>query len=1340
MSATATPFDPAGRLPTSSLALEASAGTGKTWTLTSLAVRYVAEDDVALPDLLLVTFTRAATAELRERVRTRIAEVLKACERALADPAAAADPDSYRGDEVLAHIVGRAAARDDAGAELAVRRDRLRRAAQQLDEATISTIHGFCQRMLQHAALEAGVDFDAVLLDDDADLLAEIVDDHIARALRQASPAWVRYLQDCGRVSRDRLARLARAVTGLPGLQLRPVVDATDPGEDLRPWRDAVEHFRAVWEDGGRQAAVALIGGLKDDGAFAKPGQRTFTVKEATNRAQRVNEWLAGDHPLPPGRVVRTADAPHNVDGYPMAYFTAEALEAKLADGVAAPEHEVLDAAARVLAAAGEPATRFLHRAATYIWEELESRKRQRTVLTFDDLLHRLADALEEATTRDAVRAAIRQRYQVALIDEFQDTDSVQWRIFDALFDANEPVILIGDPKQAIYAFRGADVHTYVRARDSRPERRTLQTNRRSDEHYVHACNVLFGQPAAFATADIPYHRIDAHHGDRLRDPDGSAALTLRYVRRDAGELVKQHGVELLGKGWANQALPHDVAAAAVSLLTRGVTLTDGGGGATGDEDGGTRALAPQDLAVLVRTNRRAHAVQRALRDANVPAVIQRGGSVFATEEAEALQRLLAALLRPSAERPAVAAAASILFGRDAPTLVAQRDALDRGPATTTGRDADEPTRDPGDWDRWIDALTRWSERWQTSGLLPAVREAFAEDGVPERLLATPEGERRLTNVRHLVELAHTAETAEGLQPNALLDWLQTHRGDAADGEQPGAETELRLEEDAEAVRVVTVHGSKGLQYPVVLCPDLWDGPDRVDEALTRFHDPDVDDPREAIALDLGVDPGTAEKRRSLELARGEHRTEQLRLAYVALTRAEHHCVVWWGPFNDAPTSPLASLLHGGDEQQPAARLDRGQQRLAADDDELIADLQDLVDAADGAIDLEVTHALRAGASWRPDPQQQHELAARPFARGDVDRTWRRTSFTGLVRGAGHPQPAGDDAGQGRDVDAEVEAEAERRGTDTAPRGPTAVSPAPSAVDASGPSAAAPGEPEAIGASDAERDVPLAAFPRGAGPGTFLHDVLERADLRALDDGRQMADLLATMERRHGIDSQHRPAVLAGLRAAAVTPLGPIAGDARLADLAPGDRLDELRFELPLAGGHDPDGAAVTLAAIADLVAGAHDPLLAAYAPRLRDPALRGGVRGFLNGSIDLLAHLPDGRFLVADYKSNWHGDRATGRSRARDYAPDALTDAMLDHHYVLQALLYLVAAHRYLRWRVPGYDYDTHVAGAAYLFLRGMVGPDTPTEDGRPCGLAPLRPDGRLIVELSRLLDGGGR
>jgi exodeoxyribonuclease V beta subunit len=1354
-----------GPLPAASLALEASAGTGKTWTLTSLTVRYVAEGVVELPELLLVTFTRAATAELRDRVRRRLTETLEATERAQRDPAAWRRTGH---DQVLDRIVGDAVAAADPAGELALRAARLRAATGQLDEATISTIHGFCQAMLHHAALEAGVDFDAVLLEDDADLLEEIVDDHLAVELRTADPAWIRYLQATASVGRDRLVRLAREVAALPTLQLRPPQLQTEAA-DWQPWREALVGFESCWQDGGAERCRALIAALGANGALASPRQRTYTEKRAIDQAAAIEAWLQEPHPYPPGPLVKGREL-HQQTDHPCLYLANRAMAPFLRDGVRLADDPLVAAADVLLAEVTAPATRFLHRAARHFRQELEVRKRQRTVMTFDDLLRRLADALQATGTRTAVHAAIRQRFRVALIDEFQDTDPVQWRIFSSLFATEEPFILIGDPKQAIYGFRGADIHTYVHARQTRPELATLATNRRSDARYVAACNHLFGQHGAFATDDIPYHAIAAHHGDRLNDPAQHAALQLRFISRSAGEATTPNDRPgLLKKGWADRALPGDVAAVAVDLLTGGLTLPDGHGGravddvdqappAENDTDDTTRApaggarrpLAPEDLAVLVRTNRRALAVQRALHDAGVPAVIQRGGSVFETDEAEALTRLLAAMLRPSSQQEAVAAAATPLFGRSASELAGQLAALDDlggaailpheaagGGLQRSGAEGGVDAAPAGRWEAWVDDLTRWGELWQRRGVLAAVQTALVEDAVPARLLAADDGDRRLTNVRHLLELLHAEETASHSSGHTLLEWLRARCAAAAEGEQATADTELRLEQDAQAVRIVTIHGSKGLQYPVVLCPDLWDGRDRIDERLTRYHEPGVDDPGAAITLDLDVDTASPGKRRSIALARWEARTEQLRLAYVALTRAQHRCVVWWGGFTDASTSALASLLHGHAVDPGAAdaggdgRQHRGTwlEQIAAhltssDDARLLTELERLVAASAGSIEVEVVHETGEGVSWTSPDRAGGRLSARRATRR-LDRSWRRTSFSALVRdaaahgapppGATAPVPLTDGPhSDGRDVDAEVE---------TLDAVLSAVAPPVGAGRAG------------LGDDEADLEVPLARFPRGPGPGTFLHDVLERLDFRDAREPDHLDEIIASQEQRHGIDPTLRPAVRLGLTSALTTSLGPIAGGYRLADLDTTARLDELRFELPIAGGQYPHGSAFSLHEVADRLAASDDPLIAVYADRLRAPSLAPRVRGFLTGSIDLLARLPDGRFLVVDYKSNWFGDRSTERSVAADYRPGQLAEAMLVHHYVLQGLLYLVAAHRYLRWRLPGYDYDTHLAGAGYLFLRGMVGlPDART------GIATLRPAGSLIEDLSAMLDGRTR
>lgn len=1328
-------FDIRGPLPQQAVTLEASAGTGKTYALTALAVRYVAEGELELPELLLVTFTRAASAELRERVRLQLQAVLAAADAALANPENwAAEVDAN--DPVIKVVVG-SVAHDRQ--ELQARRDRLFEASGRLDDATITTIHGFCQRMLDHAALEAGVDFDTELLENDDELLDEIVDDWIALQLRDGPVAWVRYLFELTGVDKARLTELARWVEQVPSLHLRPELSVSEADPPQRAWTEAVRELAEAWHADGREGMRDLVTRLGEQQAFDSPKQTTYKEKKLDAQADELEAWLAECGEYPDASVFANKEAP---TAHPVKYFSHTGLAAMLAEGVESPTHPVLDAAESVWRARHAPAAVFLHRAARYIRKELDERKRQRGVLTFSDYLNRLAEALARPETKSRVREMIRDRYAVALIDEFQDTDPVQWEIFRALFELHERLVLVGDPKQAIYSFRGGDVHTYVHARDQIAGLQTLPTNHRSDASYVEATNRLFGRGGLEFGSGIPYRQVRSRHPDRLRHPPDATpvqatALRVRYVREAAGEQKDSGEIK---KPWADQHLPDDVATVVAELL-RSRSRLDAEG------EGQEQKLRARDIAVLVRTNRRAELFRRGLREAGIPAVIFRAGSVYATDEASAMQRLLDALLRPGADRPAATAAASLLFGADAPTITRQRDAAERadvGEGTSSAADeepadghthaADVPMGDESEqrWDDWLSTLREWSGQWREQGILATVRRVFAEHGVAERLLGQPGGERSVTNLWHLVELLHTAEVGEHLSPEALSEWLRVRCLEAQEDDESQPESELRLEEDAAAVQISTIHGSKGLQYPVVLCPDLWDGK-LYESKILRFHEPEAQTPREAITLDVDPDVKSPSRQRSQQLAEDEQRAESLRRAYVALTRAQHAGVAWWGRFGDAAESPLARLLHGDDAARTGDQdaLDRVRERVkAAPETELLDDLRQLAEASQGTIAVESLDSLGPPEPWQPTEADSEELAAREFTRGDVDRAWTRTSFSGLTRrlagveeqatGASHDVTAFEEAGAG-DEGAQDSAES---------------LPAQQAVS------------QAAGVEDehdredrhgrlAGPEVALSRFPRGPGPGSFLHELLERLDFAAADE-EVLAKVSSLLEPRHGIAAAHRPEVVAGLRAAITTPLGPFAADARLADVPWSQRLNELSFELPLAGGHEPRADPATLTAVAGLLARSGDPLVAAYAESLDGRAPGGALRGFLAGEIDLLARLPNGQFCVVDYKSNWLGDRQRWRSVARHYRPDVLASEMVDHDFVLQALLYLVAAHRYLRWRLgDAYRYDEHVAGAAYLFLRGMTGPDVAVEDGRPCGVATVCPEGELVESLSALLDG---
>ncbi len=544
-----------------------------------------------------------------------------------------------------------------------------------------------------------------------------------------------------------------------------------------------------------------------------------------------------------------------------------------------------------------------------------------------------------------------------------------------------------------------------------------------------------------------------------------------------------------------------------------------------------------------------------------------------------------------------------------------------------------------------------------------------------------------MTDLRHVGQLLHGAAAAERLGPAALTSWLR-QRIAAAEQETGDEERSRRLESDQEAVQVLTIHRSKGLEFPIVYHPYLWEptwiGDDR---RPVFFHDPANDDAR-TIDVALGGPDYPAHAQQHLV----EQRGEDLRLAYVALTRARHQAVVWWAGTANSRDSALSRLLFARAEDGTVAP--RGPSTPS--DVKATTRLREL---ASEHVSVERA-TLEIPRAWSPPPADPAVLAAAAFER-ELDWRWRRTSFSDITAAT---------------YEARVGSEPEEALIEDEPDVPAAA---------------------VTGDGDGTPAV-LAEMPVGARVGTFVHRVLEAADFAAPDLEAELAMHVEAQLARRSTDVGDPAHVVAGLKAAIETPLGPGAGELRLRDVARADRLDELAFELPLAGGDEPTGR-LTLAAVAALLAEhlpAGDPL-APYAARLADASLRHTVRGFLTGSLDVVLRLPDGRFAVADYKTNWLA--APGEAlTAWHHRPAALATEMVHAHYVLQALLYQAALHRYLRWRLPGYDPERHLAGVLYLFLRGMTGPEVPRADGLPCGVLAWRPPGAMIAALSDLLDTG--
>ncbi len=1151
-------FDLLGPLPSGRTAIEASAGTGKTFALATLAVRFVAEADVPVSELLFVTFTRAAVAELRDRIRSRLLAAVARLRGAGDAPAA--------GDPFLDHLAAR-----DVTSRLA----RLERAAAELDSASVLTIHGFATQALPTLGLGSGVDPDLV-------------------------PAG----------SADRLVRQVCA-----------------------------DVLAAAAAEGVSAVDLPTLGRLVDE------------TLACARTPDTVVEPLAEE----PGASSRT----------------------------------------RVLAA--------LVRRSLAL---LDGHQRAAGVRSFDMVLADLRDAIR-GPAGPAVVDALRARYRVAFVDEFQDTDPVQWDIFSALFGdeaSGTTLVLVGDPKQAIYGFRGADIPTYLAAvaDGSSVTRASLDTNWRSDAPLLAGLEALlegvtFGDPAIVFR---PVRACEANRRAHLVAADGSAPVPVSVRLAMGGGLVTKTkgGRPKATVGAVLDAVLADLAGLVGSHLA-GSRIVDGEG-----RDSTGRPVRPSDVAVLVTTAAVAEQVRAALVAVGIPALVAAGPSVLETDAADQWRCLLDGAAHPADDSRARAVALSWFTGWTAAELDA------RGDEELAGVHED---------------LRRWGEVLAEAGPAAFVHRVRADTGVAARVLALPDGPRKLSDLDHVGELLAGVPASSRAGATGLLDRLAVGLGGVAgDGEHDRPDAR-RAEGGSDAVQVLTVWAAKGLEFGIVCVPNLFQSATR--RTLADYHRPDGTTRAHDVAQgkEWPDGPGAAAR---LALMEREWVGESLRLLYVALTRARHQVALWWAPVPGADRTGLARVLFGrtGDGVDPSCFV-ADPVTLPVDGPSARDALAPVVTAAGGLLGADVIGPVDVvpAPAYRDEPEAARPLAVATLGR-TLERSTHRWSFSSLVAASPVGREPADPSGEDRGATDEPDDGAEEAGSG-APRG------------------SEPGGP-----GDGPEPGGLAAFPAGTAFGTLVHAVLEATDFAAADRrGALLVAAEAELSRRPpvpggAVDADALADALSGVLDA---PLGPVLGRRRLADIARSDRLDELAFELRLASAGTPGAS---LARIGALVAqsaggGVSDRLEAATAERFAEwgaglagrPDADRLLAGHLTGSIDAVVRVPGAcgpRFVVVDYKTN-RLHRPNGPVHADDYRRDALASAMVAHDYPLQALLYSVALHRYLRWRLPGYDPAIHLGGVAYLFLRGLVpAPDDPDD---PPGVFGWRVDHVLVAAVSDLLVG---
>ena len=1171
--------------------IEASAGTGKTFTIALLYVRLVlggqhSEDDTAFvrpltpPEILVVTFTNAATQELRERIRHRLVE--------------AAAVFRHQGEDSL--LLALRSQYPEATWPACARR--LELAAEWMDEAAVSTIHSWCYRMLREHAFDSGSLFSLNLENDQQELEQEVVRDYWrtfyypldAEALGSITGYWKSPDQLHGQV-RKLLAE--SEALGSPRPAPEQTLSAAQAERSARlaelkaPWPAWLDDLVPALEDAAKRKAFK--------------GQ-SFNAKSRANWLGALREWCDSDatHPALTDAAWRrlTPDGMAEIwkEGAPPCPAAWEALAE-------------LPAALNALP---EPRNDLLIHAVQWCKVRLEREQERRAEMGPNDLLTHLDRALQ-GPNKEALAAQILRQFPVALIDEFQDTDPIQYRIFNAVYEVAKPrrdatMLLIGDPKQAIYAFRGADIFTYLKAREDTAGRHvTLGTNYRSSRAMVEAVNHCFRyadeHPAgAFLFREeggdnpLPFLPVEAkgrseqliHQGQPL------PAMTLWPLEAD----------EPLSKTAYQTEMAERCASYMAELLSAGQKGESGF-----QTDDTLTPLKPSDMAVLVNGLQEARAIRQALASRGVKSVyLSDHDKVFSSPMAAQVERWLRACAEPlassrQAEAHLRAALATPVLGLS----LAELDHLQQNELA---------------WEERVEQFSHYHRLWQRQGVLPLVRRMMVDFDIPARLLAEfEEGERLLTDLLHLGELLQQA-SAELDGEHALIRFLF----DAiADPESHGDSHKLRLESDADLVKVVTIHKSKGLEYPLVFLPFIANHrPVKAEDVPLRWHDGEGN-----LQLSLEADDAI------LATADRERLGEDLRKLYVALTRARHATWLGLAPLKGLENSALGYLLTGGSPLSP---------------DALPKALDTLVEGSD----------IHLGTPPEPTADRVTPVAessalghARTPTRPAKEHWWI-ASYSAL----------------------------RLSGTLTAP-----------VLQPLEPTTAQ--EATAFEVLDEPRDLSqpeayhLHKFPRGPGPGTFLHGLLEWAGKQgfntAANDKDALNDMLWRRVQLRGWQAWQEP--LAGwLSALLTTPLPLAAPTPQSVAL---NALESYQVELEFWFA----AKRVNTQAIDALVS---KHLL----PGVERPALDADtLNGMLKGFIDL-AFEHQGRFYVLDWKSNYLGPNDSA------YEPEALRHALLAKRYDLQAALYLLAMHRLLKARLPDYDPHQHLGGSMTVFLRGSRSP----------------------------------
>lgn len=1186
--------------------IEASAGTGKTYAITGLFLRLILEKELLVDQILVVTFTKAATAELKEKIRNILLQAKEAFLKGSSN------------DSFIDCIVKNA---EDPAFSIQL----IENALVDFDKASIFTIHGFCQRILQENAFETGSLFDTELLSDQLKLNQEVADDF-----------WRRHFYD---VPLEFIAYSIKKLSG-PGYflnllekikspEIKIIPDLKKPSlKSLGDYRNCFKSLKDSWPVSKKEVEELL-----KDPSLKGNVYKTLTPDErnpnSTKRELKIMS-MSGD-------MDRFAD-PEGI-GFPLfkgfENFTASKLKNSVKKNQTPPDHKFFDicdalySKAVLLEAEMEKYLVFLKvEFFRFAKSELSERKRVENIQFFDDLLITVKEALESKGGKE-LEKAIRKRYKAALVDEFQDTDPVQYEIFKKIFSPQDSMLfMIGDPKQAIYSFRGADIFSYMKAAGSAEFKYTLTENWRSEARLIKAINTIFSSiNEPFIFDEIPFEKAKPAKSDITDRDSASAPFILWYVGSDNNKPIDRNDAVLM------------IAKAVTGEIVR---LLSSDYGCEHD------CFREGDMAVLVRTNEQARIIKKSLSARKIHSVLYSHESIFESQEALEIERILSSISQPGNDRFLRAALVTDIMGVHAEEL-------------------DPENIDIFWWEKQIGKFNEYYQRWNRFSFIRMFRLFMSKEKVRTRLLSFVDGQRRLTNVLHLAEILHGEAAEKELGMTGLLKWLSEQIRSASNRVE---EYQLRLESDEDAVKIVTIHKCKGLEYPIVFCPFVWGGSLLAKGKEFIFHDKDKN---RTPTFDLDYDRDNSH----IILAQNELLAENLRLLYVALTRAKTRCYLAWGNIKNADTSALAYLFHykNVDEKLDYQHDIVGSLKekfMSKMDHEILSDLKELVSKSDGSIELN-SMPFNNDIEYQLINEEE-ELICRKFS-GKINTAWGISSFSSLISGKFAPEELPD-----RDS-ARV---------DMAPHAGHFI------------------QKELSARED------IFSFPRGPRAGIFFHDIFEHLDFASKDPEHQKK-VIKDKLKEYSFAQSWLETVYHMIKNVLSVSIKSKGEEVILSSVKCDKRVNEMEFYFPL--NH------ITPLKLKKVFSDHAGIDISSDFSRQIEKLYFSPSEGFMKGYIDTIFQ-HNGRFYIVDWKSNFLG------TSIKDYAWDLLKETIKSHYYNLQYYIYTLALHQYLRWRMPTYRYENDFGGVFYVFIRGVdsnLGPEF--------GIFNDVPESRFIEKLGKLL-----